>query len=437
MRKKILSGIFPLFVCLVLFACQPNVVDMQSDTRTPVATNINNILPTETFSQPGLVVEMKPTVENFPTATALPNPVATPTLLPTPNQSSPTIEDYLAYGYDLIYQGDLNNAIQIFNQVLTVDPNNVQGYNGRGLAYEAQGDLDRAIADYSMAILYDPLFADAYNNRGEMLFLQENRDRALVDFSTAIELDPTFGLAYQNRALVQRDFGKPDAAIVDLQVYLALVPDAGDREIVEELLDELAFETRFFASDLDGRLYAQDFEDPSAGGWYGNGEGLGFAYHDEGGFRITIPASDTGVWAYNTYWVSDMRLETDVKLLGGSEDNMFGVLCRFQDNNNFYALVISSDGFYGIGKRVDGGALEPAGGGLGQLRYSSVIKTGSAVNHISTECVGETLRLWVNGSLLLELNDPSIVSGMSGVFVYLYSGNTTDVLFDNFEIYEH
>ena len=46
----------------------------------------------------------------------------------------------------------------------------------------------------------------------------------------------------------------------------------------------------------------------------------------------------------------DLRIEVDVSKQNGPDDNAFGVLCRYQDPENFYYFLISSDGFGGIGR---------------------------------------------------------------------------------------
>jgi tetratricopeptide (TPR) repeat protein len=365
-----------------------------------------------------------------------PNQDLDPAWLLTPTASPPSINDYIQFGEQQIYRGNPEHAIQVFEAVLSIDPTNFEALHGRGLANEVLQQYEAAIRDYTLAIESNRFFATAYNARGEVYFLTGKVDLALLDFSKAIELDPLNGRAYQNRALVQQDLGHPEAAMVDLQVYLALSPDPEDIEVIEELVDELAYEMLPFIADREGRIYADDFSTPANGGWYGNGDGLGLAYFNQQGYRIAVPIGDTAVWANNSVWVNDARIEVDAKLIGGSEDNLFGILCRFEDNGNFYVLVVSSDGYYGIGRRVNGGPLEPAAEGQGQLKLTDRIKTGEEINHISASCIGSKISLSVNGHKLIEVDDIGISAGASGLFVATYDPQGTDIMFDNFEVYE-
>ena len=49
-----------------------------------------------------------------------------------------------------------------------------------------------------------------------------------------------------------------------------------------------------------------------------------------------------------------MAVGVDASKLGGPDDNSFGVICRYRDAENFYAFLVSSDGYYGIIKVKDG-----------------------------------------------------------------------------------
>ncbi len=386
--------------------------------------------PTATPGSP--LLGLKPeVVEEGPPVT--PPPLPTPTLEPPPPDLPPAQPDYLALGNQAFYSGDMEAAEAYYLQAITEAAEDVRPLLGLGQVYRARGETDRAWSTIQRALEISPTAANAYNQRGELGYELGNRLQALEDFSRAIELDPLLGLAYQNRALVQQELGFPEAAIVDLQVYLALAPEAPDREAVEELLDILVDQTRPFTADREGRLFADDFSEFTSG-WINNPDPFGLASYNSGGYRINVPVADTVVWGNNRFWARDLRIEVDVRKLGGSDNNLIGVMCRYADINNFYVFVISSDGYYGVGKRVNGGALEPTA--AGQLQFTREIRTGDVVNHMSVECFGTTLKLYVNHALVLTVEDADIPAGNVGLLAASYAVQGTDVLFDNFEIYE-
>ncbi|PKN06046.1 MAG: hypothetical protein CVU72_06475, partial [Deltaproteobacteria bacterium HGW-Deltaproteobacteria-7] len=75
----------------------------------------------------------------------------------------------------------------------------------------------------------------------------------------------------------------------------------------------------------------------------------------------------------------DSRIEIDAVLLEGPANDNFGVLCRFKDFENYYAFVISHDGYFGIYKVLDG--VMVMGNQTGNLDYSDAIRKGGVVNH--------------------------------------------------------
>ena len=57
-------------------------------------------------------------------------------------------------------------AIEDYNTVIKLSPDNVEAYIYRGLAYHHKGEYDRAIGDFTKAIELKPNCAGAYYDRG-------------------------------------------------------------------------------------------------------------------------------------------------------------------------------------------------------------------------------------------------------------------------------
>jgi tetratricopeptide (TPR) repeat protein len=57
-------------------------------------------------------------------------------------------------------------AIEDYNTVIKLNPDNVEAYIHRGLAYHHKGEYDRAIGDFTKAIELEPNCAGAYYDRG-------------------------------------------------------------------------------------------------------------------------------------------------------------------------------------------------------------------------------------------------------------------------------
>jgi hypothetical protein len=72
--------------------------------------------------------------------------------------------------------------------------------------------------------------------------------------------------------------------------------------------------------------------------------------------------------------------------------------------------------------------------GLEDWGQSASIKTGNAPNRLAAECSGTTLRLFVNGVLLAEVQAPEAVSGQVGLYGGSFDWRDTHIQFDNFSV---
>ena len=178
-------------------------------------------------------------------------------------------------------------------------------------------------------------------------------------------------------------------------------------------------------------LFQDDFSSTSSGWKDLYEDETGMVNYDQGGFRILVLEANFDYWANADQNFSDTVIEVDATKIGGPDDNDFGVICRYSDSDNFYFLILASDGFYGIGKYTNG---EQSLIGSDSLNQTDKINTGDASNRIRAECVGNSLRLSVNGSLLHEVNDSDHRSGDVGLMAGTFDTPGTDILFDNFVV---
>lgn len=121
-------------------------------------------------------------------------------------------------------------------------------YN-RGLALAAKGQLDRAIDDYDNAIRLRPDLADAYNNRGLAWRLKGDPARALQDFDKALLLSPGDVDTLYNRGLAFSSLKQYDRALAELGALLQRRP--GDFEILEARAVVFLHLARFDAAIAD------------------------------------------------------------------------------------------------------------------------------------------------------------------------------------------
>ena len=177
-------------------------------------------------------------------------------------------------------------------------------------------------------------------------------------------------------------------------------------------------------------LFQDDFSDTSSG-WDRVNEVEGITDYSNGVYRILVNTDNTDVWANPGLNLSDTIIEVDASKIGGADDNDLGIVCRYQDVSNFYFFIISSDGFYGIAKVIDG---EQDLIDLENMEYSDSINQGNATNKLRADCVGDNLVLWVNGQKLMDVNDSQYSSGDVGLIAGTFDTAGTDIHFDNFVV---
>jgi hypothetical protein len=177
-------------------------------------------------------------------------------------------------------------------------------------------------------------------------------------------------------------------------------------------------------------LYQDDFSSVPSGWGTWDRDGAVVTY-EQGGLRILVNQADYDFWSVAGKHFQDAVIEVDARRIAGPEDNDYGVICRYQDAKNFYMFLVSSDGYYGIGKvKNDQHSLI----GIEQLQYTELIRPEQVDTRLRVDCVGDTLILYIDGEKLLEVRDSDFSSGDVGVLAGAYSTPGVDILFDNFEV---
>jgi hypothetical protein len=186
------------------------------------------------------------------------------------------------------------------------------------------------------------------------------------------------------------------------------------------------------APDNNNVLFSDDFSNENSG-WDRVSETDYITNYENGIYRINVNVADSDYWANPGKNFKDVRVEVDATKAQGPDDNDFGVLCRYKSVDAFYFFLISSDGYYGIGKAVDGNRDLI---GQTELLFSEEINLGLDTNHIRADCVGSELSLYVNDTLIASASDSDYTSGDVGLMAGTFSTVGTDIHFDNFMVYD-
>jgi hypothetical protein len=180
-------------------------------------------------------------------------------------------------------------------------------------------------------------------------------------------------------------------------------------------------------------LYSDDFSNPQSG-WQVSQDVRGSrSGYEHQGLRIVVNEVEMDYWSEAPVDYPDGRFAVDASKLGGPDDNYFGIFCRMTDSLDYYAFLISSDGYYGIAK-VKGGNYQLLNAGT--MDFSSLITKGRGTNRVRADCIGSSLALYVNGELLVEVQDTDFSAGKLGLIAGSHEVIGVDILFDNFTVYQ-
>ena len=174
-------------------------------------------------------------------------------------------------------------------------------------------------------------------------------------------------------------------------------------------------------------LFQDDFSHVPSGWGTWDRKG-GTVSYENGGLRILVEETNFDFWSVAGRQYEDAVIEADATRSGGPEDNDFGLICRYQDNRNFYMFIISSDGYYGIVKLKDD---QHSLIGAEQLQFSDKISLSQPTHKLRAECSGDLLKFSVDGIPLIEAHDSDFKKGDIGVMAGAYAQPGVDVLFDN------
>ncbi len=177
----------------------------------------------------------------------------------------------------------------------------------------------------------------------------------------------------------------------------------------------------------EGSVIYQDDFSTTAGNWAWE-DTAGSVSYVSGELHLQINQTEYFIWSVPDKSFSDVILDVDAGLVTAANDGDFGLLCRYQDNQNFYGMEISEDGYYAVWKMINGEYIP-----LVDWQYSSLINTSKPV-HLSAACVGNTLAFIVDGELLVEIKDSDLTSGSAGVVAGTWEGFPLVVSFDNFVV---
>jgi len=176
------------------------------------------------------------------------------------------------------------------------------------------------------------------------------------------------------------------------------------------------------------QLYKDNF---SSGGWVEQRTDNFRMHHVNDGYRVYVNPDHNKIWSVRSPEYFDVRVETEAFMVEGPDTGFYGVICRFENGSNYYAMVIGENGYYGIGKQKDGTFRFLAEG----TDDKNVINTDGSLNVVQGDCVGEDLVLHVNNVQLLHIQDSDFLYGAVGVSAGTKAEERFVAQFNEFVVY--
>ena len=183
-----------------------------------------------------------------------------------------------------------------------------------------------------------------------------------------------------------------------------------------------------------GVLFQDDFSNPESGWDKTTGADVTTNY-DSGRYLISVGQPSVDVWAQPGLDLTDVAVTVQGQYSAGPANNEFGVICRYQrggdGKSSFYFFVISTDGYYAMGKVAKDvrKILSPS---QGSPQPTSAIKPAQdAANEISASCSGTHLAMTVNGTAVGDFTDDELKHGDIGLMAGTYDEGGVQIHFDN------
>ncbi|MEG4248175.1 tetratricopeptide repeat protein [Microcoleus sp. Pol10D4] len=123
------------------------------------------------------------------------------------------LEDLLRQAEHLMETGDREEAIALYEQIISLDPNCVQARINFGFLKQEKGELDAAMSHYREALAIDPNIPQTAYNLAKIFEEQGKVEEAIAHYEQALVAEPDFVPALINLAVAQQEKGELFRAI--------------------------------------------------------------------------------------------------------------------------------------------------------------------------------------------------------------------------------
>jgi tetratricopeptide (TPR) repeat protein len=161
----------------------------------------------------------------------------------------------IAYYNKGLLQNDkllIDRAVEDFKRVALLKPQTLAGAWAQGVIDLSQNQYAKALASFSKAVTFDPESELGYLGRGVTYAATKQFDRALEEYTRAIAAKGFWqAISYQNRAIIYAQKGQYDMAVQDMNQAIALAPNNAHFYYLRGLARAMTKDTEKANADYD------------------------------------------------------------------------------------------------------------------------------------------------------------------------------------------
>ena len=175
--------------------------------------------------------------------------------------------------------------------------------------------------------------------------------------------------------------------------------------------------------------FSDDFDTPNKGNWTIFNESAVVSEWRNGRFAFDFnEAMMTATSITNDLDLSDVVVQMEVYRVGDVIENDMGLVCRYQDQDNYYSMSFGNDDYVTIYKTV---------AGTWTALFNEFVDTDLSGDYhqMTISCIGTELSLFIDGYLMAKVNDSELSTGDVGLISGTYDSVPVVLEFDNFVVY--
>ncbi len=142
-----------------------------------------------------------------------------------------SVDDLHAAGVQALQNQNYRLAIDLFQQVVKLEPKHKYDWNNLGRAYLALGQTEQAITAIQTQISINPYDEYAYNNLGSAYWRQGKYEQAIQQFKKQLEVNPLDQWAHGNLGRIYLNQKRYAEAVPELEKAVELQPKNSVMEI--------------------------------------------------------------------------------------------------------------------------------------------------------------------------------------------------------------